>query len=93
MANAKSNSPKPFLATITPSSIDKGTASNNTRYTVMKGANVQRGRDSKTRTVVAFGQANRAIARSIKVGKPIDLMCVWDGGSVRVVGRPEKKAA
>src|SRR3546814_1018821 len=33
--------------------------------------------------LMAFGRANAAVARSLKAGKPIDVLCRWDGGTVR----------
>lgn len=92
MANAKKNSPKPFKATITPATIEKGYTARGIRYTTMKGATVKQGHRTDTRTVMAFGRDNAAVARSLKAGKPIDVLCRWEGGCVRIVGRQEKVA-
>lgn len=92
-ATSKSK-PKPFLATVTPVEISKGDTKTGVRFTKMAGATVARkGVAAMTRTVMAFGRANAAVARSLKAGKPVDVLCRWDGGTVRIVGRPEKKAA
>src|SRR3546814_48706 len=94
MAKAATSKPKPFLATVTPVEISKGDTVSGVRFTKMAGATVARkGVKAMTRTVMAFGRANAAVARSLKAGKPIDVLCRWDGGTVRIVGRPEKKAA
>jgi hypothetical protein len=93
-ATTSKSKPKPFLATVTPAEISKGDTTGGVRFTKMAGATVARkGREAVTRTVMAFGRANAAVARSLKAGKPIDVLCRWDGGTVRIVGRPEKKAA
>lgn len=94
MATAKKTPSATFTATITPSSIEKGNTARGVRYSKMLGATIARkGRPDMTRTVMAFGRANAAIARVLRVNKPVDLICQWDGGTVRIVGRPEKKAA
>src|SRR3546814_13207429 len=92
MAKAATLKPKPFLATVTPVEISKGDTVSGVRFTKMAGATVARkGVKAMTRTVMAFGRANAAVARSLKAGKPIDVPCRRDGGTVRIVGRPEKK--
>lgn len=94
MAKAPTTKRKPFLATVTPAVIAKGDTAAGVRYTKMAGATVARkGRPAMTRTVMAFGRDNAAVARSLKEGKPIDVLCNWDGGTVRIVGRPEAKKA
>src|SRR3546814_1439530 len=92
MAKAATSKPKPFLATVTPVEISKGDTVSGVRFTKMAGPTVARkGVKAMTRTVMAFGRANAVVARSLKAGKPIDVICRWDGGIVRIVCRPEKK--
>src|SRR3546814_16551922 len=94
MAKAATSKPKPFLATVPPVEISKGDTVSGVRFTKMAGATVARkGVKAMTRTVMAFGRANAAVARSLKAGKPIDVRCRWAGGTVRIVGRPAQKAA
>jgi hypothetical protein len=94
MAKATTPKRKPFLATVTPVEIVKGDTASGVRYSKMVGATVARkGGATMTRTVMAFGRNNAAVARSLKPGKPIDVLCSYDGGTIRIEGRPEKKAA
>jgi hypothetical protein len=94
---AKATAPKtakPFRATVTPASVVRGRARNSVRYSVLKGATIARkGMKDMVRTVMAFGPTHLAISKSLKAGKPVELLCTWDGGSIRVVGTPEAKAA
>src|SRR3546814_8486865 len=67
MAKAATSKPKPFLATVTPVEISKGDTVSGVRFTKMAGATVARkGVKAMTRTVMAFGRANAAVARSLK---------------------------
>src|SRR3546814_18006213 len=94
MAKAATSKPKPFLATVTPVEISKGDTVSGVRFTKMAGATVARkGVKAMTRTVMAFGRADPAVARSLKAGKPTDVLYRWAGGSVPLGGRPEKKDA
>lgn len=95
MATAKKTTRKPFLATVTPSAVRKGDTKLGHRFTTLPAATVSRkGVKDITRTVMAFGRANRTLARSFKPGKPIEVMVRWDGGSLVIADRaPAAKAA
>ncbi|WP_162815040.1 hypothetical protein [Erythrobacter aureus] len=83
-----------FVATVTPNEIVKGNTSQGVRYSKMPGALIERkGRPSMTRTVMAFGRENRAVARSLREGKPVDVICQFDGGTVRIKGKADAKKA
>lgn len=88
-----------FIATITPASIEKRDTAQGVRYSVMQGATVSRkGKGGKTvesiRTVMAFGRNNAAVANILRVGKPVQVQCMYDGGTIRIVGKaPKAKAA
>ena len=93
MANAKKTPSATFNATITPATIVKGNTARGVRYSKLEGATVARkGKADLTRTVMAFGRANAAVARVLRAGKPVDVVCQWDGGTVRIVGRQAKAA-
>ncbi len=87
-----------FIATVTPASIDKRDTKDGVRYSYMGGATVQRrstGGKMKTeiRTVMAFGRNNAAVANILRVGKPIQVQCVFDKRSIRIIGKAPKTAA
>ena len=89
---------KTFIATITPATIEKGDTAQNVRYSKMPGATVQkRGRGGKmetlTRTVMAFGRNNAAVANILRSGKPVVLECSFRGGMVLIEGKGKTKAA
>lgn len=83
---------KTFIATVTPATIEKGDTKSNVRYSKMPGATIQkRGRGGKmetiTRTVMAFGRNNAAVANILREGKPVTLECSFRGGMVLVEGK------
>lgn len=88
-----------FIATITPATIEKRDTAKGVRYSVMQGATVARkGKGGKMvesiRTVMAFGRNNAAVANILRVGKPVQVQCMYDGGTIRIVGKaPKAKAA
>lgn len=89
---------KKFIATVTPASIDKRDTKNGVRYSYMGGATVERrsagGKmKTETRTVMAFGRNNAAVANILRVGKPIQVECMYDKGSIRIIGKAPKAAA
>lgn len=89
---------KTFIATVTPAEIVKGDTAQGVRYSKMPGATVEskgeRGKMvTRTRTVMAFGRQNAAVARILRTGKPVSVECMWDGGTVRIVGKAVAKAA
>lgn len=83
---------KTFIATITPATIEKGDTTENVRYSKLPGATVQkRGRGGKmetiTRTVMAFGRKNAAVANILRPGKPVVLECSFRGGMILIEGK------
>lgn len=92
MTNARRFSPI-FIADVTPASIETLNGKNG-QYVVMKGATISReGRDSQTRTVLAFGNARAEIAAQLNEGRPVALAVQYDGGSLKVIGLPREKVA
>jgi hypothetical protein len=82
-----------FTATVTPTSIEKKNTKKGVRYSCLTGASIARkGRETIVRTAMAFGPENASIARSLRVGKPVDLICQFDGGTVRLLGKAPKAA-
>ena len=95
---ATKTKPKTFIATITPDTIEKGDTVNNVRFSKMVGATVQkRGPGGKmqtlTRTVMAFGRNNAAVANILRTGKPVQLECSFRGGMVLIQGKGKKAKA
>ncbi len=85
-----------FIATVTPGEIVKGNTAKGVRYSKMPKALIQRkGRPNMERTAMAFGRENAAVARSLREGKAVDLVCQFDGGTIRIKGKADakKKAA
>jgi hypothetical protein len=97
MSNAKRQFRPIFTATITPGEVVRATSSTGTKYSTMKGSLVEReGKEPQTRTVMAFGKSNAAVARRLRAGRPLTVACQFDGGVVRIVGwvrKPEEVAA
>lgn len=90
---------KKFLATITPATIEKRDTKAGVRYSVMPNATVVKpGKGGKpttmTRTVMAFGRENAAVANILRPGKAVQVECTFDGGTIRIVGKaPKAKTA
>lgn len=90
-------SKKTFIATLTPGEIIKGNTKRGVRYTKMPAATIEsKGAGgkmvSRVRTAMAFGPKNASVARMLRTGKPIQVECSWDGGSVQIEGRAPKAA-
>lgn len=93
MAQSKRAMSAPRNAVITPKTIEKGNTVNGVRYTKMVGATVSRpGMPDMTRTCMAFGRENNAVARMLKEGKAVEVQIQFDGATVRVLGKAIKKA-
>ncbi len=90
---------KTFIAKLTPATIEKADTAKGVRYSKMPNATIEkRGRrgatTTMTRTAMAFGRSNAAIANILRPGKTIEVECSFDGGTIRVLGKaPAKKAA
>ena len=83
-----------FVATVTPTSIEKNVGKNGADYAVMRGATVQQeGKDDKVRTVMAFGNQLAEVSDALIEGEAVDLAVQYDGGSLKVIGFPRAKAA
>lgn len=91
---------KTFIATVTPGEIEKRDTKQGVRYTFMPDAKIEsKGPKGKmvvrNRTAMAFGRNNASVARVLRSGKPVQLVCSWDGGTLMIEGRvqPAAKAA
>jgi hypothetical protein len=87
-----------FIATVTPATIEKRDTKNGVRYSYMANAKIaRRGKGGKmveqTRTAMAFGRNNAAVANILRAGKPVEVQCMYDGGSVRILGKAPKTVA
>lgn len=79
-----------FVARITPSQVHRDSGENG-RYTRMTEALIEiEGAEPRRRTVMCFGAANAAITRRFVVGRPLSVSCTWRGGSLLVVGWPDR---
>lgn len=91
---------KNFVAKVTPvadQKIGKGDTVKGVRYSKMPGATVvTRGRGGKpntmVRTVMAFGPSNAAVANILRPGKTVEVLCQYDRGTIRIVGKAPSKA-
>lgn len=93
MAQTKKLPSATFKATVTPSVIEKGNTAQGVRYSKMPAATILRKNGQVlTRTVMAFGRANADVFRSLKPGKPVELECKLNGGTVYVVGKVKPPA-
>lgn len=84
-----------FIATVTPATIEKRDTKNGVRYSFMPGASVERRSTggkmkTETRTVMAFGRNNAAVANILRAGKAVQVQCVFDKGTIRIVGKAPK---
>jgi hypothetical protein len=83
---------KTFIATVTPGEIQKRDTKAGVRYSMMPDAKIEsKGPKGKmvvkTRTAMAFGRKNASVARVLRTGKPVQLVCSWDGGTLMIEGR------
>lgn len=88
---------KTFIAKITPKEVLKGDTTKGVRYSKMPEASIEktgpRGKPMTiVRTVMAFGRSNAAVANILRAGKTVELECMFDGGTVRIVGKSPKLA-
>lgn len=91
MANAARRFSPTFVATVTPSSVADRNGRNG-RYTLLKGATIAHKGETKTRTLLAFGQSRDLVANLLDEGIPVDLAVQYDGGVLRIVGLPNAPA-
>jgi len=87
-----------FIATVTPATIEKRDTKTGVRYSYMANASVERRSTggkmkTETRTVMAFGRNNAAVANILRVGKPVQVQCMFDKGSIRILGKAPKTTA
>lgn len=93
MANAARSFRPTITATVTPASIDVCEGETG-RYAVLKGATIQKRDGSKmTKTILAFGKAQKALEGRLTAGNPIALKIQYNGGTMRAVGLADEDDA
>ncbi len=81
-----------FNATVTPGdSIENLKSATGTDYIKMTDAAVQTTNGSSQRTVMAFGKSAEDVRDLLVSGEPVELAVQYDGGSVKVIGRPREE--
>lgn len=79
-----------FQATLTPASVVRGDGLHG-RHSRMDACLVEiDGSPAQKRTAMAFGTANAKVARRLVAGRRLTVKCEWRGGTLVVLGWPDK---
>src|SRR3546814_11844676 len=92
-SNARRFSPI-FVATVTPATVSTRTDKSGNKYAYLAGATIaQEGKETKTMTTMAFGKSYAEVGKLLRKDRAVDLAVPFDGGTVKVIGRPREKVA
>src|SRR3546814_17920459 len=92
-SNARRFSPI-FVATVTPATVSTRTDKSGNKYAYLAGATIaQEGKETKTMTTMAFGKSYAEVGKLLRKGRAVDIDVPFDGGTVKVIGRPRQKVA